>query len=58
MEEDCSAHLIADLGTKIHGKERFEFLREFMNGYALVKASQQDYDAPKDVTSFTILTLH
>ena len=52
-----TVQLIADLGTKFHGKERFEFLRDLMNGYALVRASQQEYDVPKNVTSLAMLTL-
>ena len=45
-----TVQLIVDLGTKFHGKERFEFLRDLMNGYALVGATQQDYAIPKQVT--------
>ena len=52
-----TVQLIADLGTKFHGKERFEFLRDLMNGYALVRASQQEYDVPKNVTRLAMLTL-
>ena len=52
-----TVQLIADLGTKFHGKERFEFLRDLMNGYALVRASQHEYDVPKAVTSLAMLTL-
>ena len=53
MEEPVQ--LIADLGTKFHGKERFEFLRDLMNGYALVRAAQQEYAIPKQVTSLAMM---
>merc|ERR1711865_1064780 len=35
-----TVQMVADLGTKYHGTERFEMLRDMMNGYALVRASQ------------------
>ena len=50
-----TVQLIADLGTKFHGKERFEFLRDLMNGYALVRAAQQEYAIPKQVTSLAMM---
>ena len=38
-------------------KNDLNFLSDLMNGYALVRASQQEYDPPKDVTSLAMLTL-
>ena len=54
-----TVQLIADLGTKFQictrFNERFEFLRDLMNGYALVRAAQQEYAIPKNVASLAML---
>ena len=47
--------MIADLGTKFHPTPRFEFLRDLMNGYALVRASGNGYELPNFVITLDAL---
>jgi hypothetical protein len=47
---------VADLGTKALGVKQFEFLRDLMNGYALVRASGRKAALPALVV--TMKELH
>ena len=38
--------MAADLGTKLFDERRFKFLRDLVNGYALVRASGKGRDLP------------
>ena len=40
MKYCVTARMVADLGTKLLPRQQFEFLRDIMNGYALVAASR------------------
>ena len=51
-----TVQLIADLGTKFHPAPRFEFLRDLMNGYALIRAANTGRDLPLLVVSLEYLT--
>ncbi len=42
---------VSDLGTKNLGTRQFEFLRDLMNGYALVRASGRKKDLPAMVVA-------
>ena len=44
--------MVSDLGTKNLGVRQFEFLRDLMNGYALVRASARKKDLPSMVIAF------
>ena len=52
-----TVQLIVNLGSKLQGNERFEFLRYLMNGYALFRGSQPECALPKNVTSLVMLML-
>ena len=41
-----TVEMVADLGTKNLGPVRFKFLRDIMNGYALVRASGRKVSLP------------
>ena len=43
--------MAADLGTKLFSVRRFKFLRDLVNGYALVRASGRKMDLPVMVIS-------
>jgi hypothetical protein len=45
--------MVADLGTKALDEKRFVFLRDLMNGYALVAASKGRKGLPSMVCSFS-----
>ena len=40
MKYCVTARMVADLGTKLLPRQQFEFLRDIMNGYAIVAASR------------------
>ena len=40
MKYCTTARMIADIGTKLLPRQQFEFLRDMMNGYAIVAASR------------------
>ena len=47
-----SLKMCSDIGTKNLGVRQFEFLRDLMNGYALVRASGRKKDLPSMVIAF------
>ena len=48
--------MVADLGTKLFGVRRFKYLRDLVNGYALVRASGRKMDLPVMVVTMRELT--
>ena len=42
-----TVQMLADLGTKFHAVKTFEFLRDMLNGYALVKFRNDGYIIPE-----------
>lgn len=46
---------IADIGTKLLPTKQFEFLRDLMNGYALVRASGNYHQLPSMVIAMMVL---
>ena len=47
--------MAADLGTKLFSVRRFKFLRDLVNGYALVRASNRKVDLPVGVITLSEL---
>ena len=47
--------MAADLGTKLFSVRRFKYLRDLVNGYALVRASGRQVDLPALVITLSEL---
>ena len=50
-----SLEMAADLGTKLFSIRRFKFLRDLVNGYALVRASNRKVNLPVAVVTLSEL---
>ena len=55
MDMDTHPDMLADLGTKLFSVRRFKYLRDLVNGYALVRASGRKVNLPIAVVSMSEL---